>query len=143
MTNIEALKELCAAIAEKAGESISPADIKGDTAAGVIKLITKAYKGESIKEVEELAKLTLVSAAGTQVGFTKITVTGSVGGSGYKYKNTTTLPAKGESLASWTDWDGAAELELDDSITIVVCEVDGGGLALAGGSVFINSNLGA
>lgn len=141
MTNVDALKELCAAIAtDKAGEEITPADVKGDTVADVIKLMTKAYKGESI--LEGLTKLTLTSEPGTEIGTTKITVTGSTGLGTYKYKVGTELPAYNANLSTWTDWDGTSELELEDSTTIVVCEVNEQNLAVAGGTVYVNSNLG-
>lgn len=140
-TNVDALKELCAAIATKAGEEVSPAEVKGDTVADVIRKITKAYKGESIFD-NELAKLTLESTPGTEFGYTKIAVSGSVGSGVYKYKATSELPTYGQSLADWTAWDGVSELELEDSSTVVVCEVDENELAIAGGTTFVNSNMG-
>lgn len=141
-TNVDALKELCAAIATKAGESVSPADVPGDTSADVIKRITKAYKGESIFDTEKLAALTLSSAAGATLGTTKVTVEGAIGSSGFKYKATTQLPNYGDELTGWTTWDGSSDITADDSTTIAICEVDENGLAIAGGTVFVNANLG-
>lgn len=141
MTNLDALKELCAAVATKGGEEVSPADVKGDTSADVIRLITRAYKGESIFD-DELPKLTLSSEAGASVGHTKITVSGATGTGAYKYKATGTLPSLGEDLSTWTSWDGTSEIEAEDSSVLAICEVDDRNLAVAGGTVFVTSNLG-
>ena len=139
-TNVNALKELCAAIA---GGEIVAGDVKGDTTAEVIGRITKAYKGESIFD-GELATLTLSSAAGTQEGYTAITVSGAVAESpSYCYKATTALPEYGADLSKWTTWDGTSEIQAEDSTTLAVCEVDERKLAIAGGTVFVTSNLGS
>lgn len=138
-TNVDALKELCAAIA---GGEIVASDVKGDTTAEVIRKITRAYKGESIFD-DDLAPLTLKSVAGTQVGYTAITVEGAVVGEPeYCYKATNALPRYGSDLSSWTPWDGVSEIQAEDSTTLAICEVDARGLAIAGGTVFVTSNLG-
>lgn len=138
-TIVNELKELCAAIA---GDGIVASDVKGDTTAEVINKITRAYKGESIFD-DELAPLTLKSVAGTQVGYTAITATGAVAEEpSYYYKVTNTLPAYGTDLSSWTPWDGTSEIQAEDSITLAICEVDERKLAIAGGTVFVTSNLG-
>lgn len=141
MTNVDALKELCAAIAAKAGEDVSPADVPGETAADVIQLITRAYKGESIFDAK-LAILTLTSEPGTEVGTTKITVTGSTGTGIYKYSADSDLPEYGTDLTAWSDWDGTSEITAEDSTTITICEVDDQNLAVAGGTIYVSSNLG-
>lgn len=137
-TNVDALKELCAAIA---GGEIVASDVKGDTTAEVIHRITKAYKGESIFD-GELATLTLTSAAGTQVGYTAITVEGATAESpSYRYKVTNKLPEYGADLSDWTTWDGTSEIQAEDSCTLAICEVDERKLAIAGGTVFVTSKL--
>lgn len=139
-TNVDALKELCAAIA---GGEIVASDVKGDTTAEVICRITRAYKGESIFD-GTLASLTLASAAGTQTGYTAITVEGAVAESpSYRYKVTSKLPEYGADLSDWTAWDGTSEIQAEDSSTLAVCEVDERKLAIAGGTVFVTSNLGS
>ena len=139
-TNVDALKELCAAMA---GGEITACDVKGDTTAEVIGRITRAYKGESIFD-GDLAELTLESAAGTQEGYTAITVTGAVETNpSYRYKITNTLPEYGTDLSDWTTWDGTSEIQAEDSTTLAVCEVDTRKLAIAGGTVFVTSNLGS
>lgn len=140
-TNVDALKELCAAIA---GGEIVASDIKCDTTAEVIGRITRAYKGESIFD-GDLAKLTLTSVAGTNVGYTKITVTaGAVAENpSYRYKVTNKLPEYGADLSDWTTWDGTSDIQAEDSSTLAICEVDERKLAIAGGTVFVTSNLGS
>lgn len=140
VTNVDALKELCAAIATKAGEEVSPADVKGETAADVILLIAKAYRGESILD-DQLSPLTLSSEPGTEIGTTKITVAGSVGYGTYKYKTGADLPAYNSDLTSWDNWNGSDELTLEDSTTVAICEVNEQNQAVAGGTVFVSANL--
>lgn len=139
-TIVDALKELCAAIA---GGEIVACDVKGDTTAEVIGRITRAYKGESIFD-GDLAELTLTSAAGTEAGYTTITVEGAVAESpNYRYKVTNKLPEYGADLSDWTTWDGTSDIQAEDSSTLAICEVDERKLAIAGGTVFVTSNLGA
>lgn len=77
----------------------------------------------------KLGTLAVTSAAGTEVGDTKITITGSKGnGNSYKYKvaDTATEVTYGQSVRNWTAWDGTADItaETGKVITIVECDAE-------------------
>lgn len=77
----------------------------------------------------KLGTLTIASAAGTEVGDTKITITESKGdGNSYKYKvaDAAVEVTYGQSVRNWTAWDGAADItaETGKVITIVECDAE-------------------
>ena len=77
----------------------------------------------------KLGTLTVASAAGTEVGDTKITITESKGdGNSYKYKvaDAAVEVTYGQSVRNWTAWDGAADItaETGKVITIVECDAE-------------------
>lgn len=136
-TNVEALKKLCAAMI---GGGKTAADIPGNTSAEVIDRITAIYTGENLDG--ELGTLTLSSVPGSTVGTTAITVEGASEGATFKWQVGETLPACGEDLSSWTDWDGSSDITVDDSTTICICEVDENNAAISGGTVLVSGNIG-
>lgn len=135
MTNVDALKILWAAIK---GNGAKPDDLTATTTDEAIIAIARIYAPDG----GELAALTVTSTAGTSAGKTVITVSGGSGGD-YVYKtNTNVLPEYGEDLTAWTSWNGTDEITADDGSYIAVCEVDGDGKAVAGGTTMITVNLG-
>ena len=82
----------------------------------------KLEKGES-----KLEKLTVQSAAGTEKGDTKLTVTPSkTGGNSYKYKisEEEVMVAYGQNVKTWSAWDGAVDITAETGKNIVVVECD-------------------
>lgn len=76
-----------------------------------------------------LGELTVTSAAGTASGDTKLTVSpAKAAGNLYKYKVATAATAvtSGQSVQSWTLWDGTADItaETGKVITLVECSSD-------------------
>lgn len=136
-TTVKALKNLCATIK---GDGTNWHDIPGETVVDVINQITIA-KGGSVPS-EGLGTLTLVSVPGTASGTTKITVTGN--GSGqlyYKIAGNVSKPEYLEAISSWTAWDGSSDITATDGEMICVAEANSSGLAIAAGTVAINSNV--
>lgn len=77
-----------------------------------------------------LGTLTVSSAAGTESGTTKLTVTPGKESSGnvYKYKtDPTTAPtvAYGQNVRTWTSWDGTSDITATTGHKITVVEADG------------------
>lgn len=138
-TNVIALKKLWAAI-KKDGAKAD--DLKADTIAGVINAITAIYTGEDIDDTQSLGKLTVSSVAGTQAGYTAITVSGNGSGALVYKTGNITLPVYGEALTGWTAWNGTDEIAAEDGANITICETDGSGNAVAGGATIVNVNLG-
>ena len=84
----------------------------------------KLEKGES-----KLEKLTVQSAAGTETGDTKITVSPSkTGNNTYKYKlsEEEVTVAYGQNVKTWSVWDGTADItaETGKMITVVECNAE-------------------
>lgn len=136
MTNVNALKKLWAAIKN---DGSTADELSADTTAEVIDAITAIYTGE---EPQVLKTLSVTSVAGTNAGYTKISVTGN-GSSALVYKlNNKTLPSYGEVLTGWTVWNGTDEIQAEDGTNITICETDSANKAVAGGTAVVVVNLG-
>lgn len=94
------------------------------------------------EETEKLAKLTVKSTAGSNAGYTKISVSGNGTGQLYYKLGTNVLPNYGDSLTDWTEWNGTDEIRAEDGEYIVVCESDSDNKAVAGGTTTASVNLG-
>lgn len=99
-------------------------------------------KGKAVKagmvvvvdETDDLDTLTVTSVAGTEAGFTKITVKPEIEeGNSYYYKETDAVPEVGSSVLEWTKWNGTDELEIATGTSICVVEADAEGNAVAAG----------
>ena len=80
----------------------------------------KLEAGES-----KLGKLTITSAAGTEVGNTKLTVNPSkADGNSYKYKisEEDITVSYGQNVKNWTVWDGTSEIKAETGKKIAVVE---------------------
>lgn len=93
---------------------------------------------------KKLDALTVGSAAGTNVGDTKLTVSGHTLGSGesYVYKTGESVaPAVnlGDDLTAWTSWNGSADITATTSHKITVAVKDSDGKAVAAGSTTVTS----
>lgn len=89
-----------------------------------------------------LDNLTVTSAAGTASGDTKITVSPAlISGNSYKYKvaDNATLPAVGQSVKSWTAWDGSSDITAASGKEIVVVECDASYRAVKGGVAVVTA----
>ena len=89
-----------------------------------------------------LGSITISSAAGTNVGGTKITTTNVLGGSeSYVYKVGNTAPTIGYMEAAdytWTAWDGSSDIDVgtaNNGKKITVAVLNGSGKALKSGNV--------
>lgn len=91
-----------------------------------------------------LKVLEIVSAAGTEFGKTKLTVTPEKGvGNSYVYQvgPALTIPAWGDILASgWTGWNGTDEIEAEAGNQIVVAEINGNKECVGAGRVTVTIN---
>lgn len=96
-----------------------------------------------IDSTPSLGSLTVVSAAGTAVGDTKITVSGYTPGTGetLKYKVADTAPsvAYGQNLKNWTTWDGSADITATTGKKITVAYVDANYRAQAAGNTTVTA----
>lgn len=94
--------------------------------------------------IQGIGKLTVVSAAGSVVGATEITVTPALqSGNSYKYQIAADigLPGLDEVITEgYTDWDGTAEISAVSGQKILVVEVDSTNKAKKAGTVVIVSN---
>lgn len=87
-----------------------------------------------VDETDDLDTLTVTSVAGTEAGFTKITVKPEIEeGNSYYYKETDAVPEVGSSVLEWTKWNGTDELEIATGTSICVVEADAEGNAVAAG----------
>ena len=90
-----------------------------------------------------LAKITVVSAAGTASGDTAITVSGYTPGTGesYKYLVAESLPTVylGQDLTSWTSWNGSSDITAATGKIIVIAAVDSSNNAVAAGSATVTA----
>lgn len=80
--------------------------------------------------------LTVNSVAGTASGDTKITVSPALtSGNSYKYKvaDNALLPAVGQSVRTWSSWDGTSNITAATGKEIVVVECDAAYRAVKGG----------
>lgn len=94
----------------------------------------------------QLAEITVVSAAGTSSGDTALTLSEYTPGSGesYVYKVATgTAPAIAYGAIpdySWTPWDGSSDITAATGTKITVASVDANGRAVAAGSATVTAN---
>ena len=112
------------------------ADAEGNAVAAGITTVTA--KEEEVPE-PELGTLTLHSEEGTEVGYTKITVTEAKQEetNQYFYKEDGTIPDVGASILEWTAWNGADEIQATNGATLAVVEATAEGNAVAGGTVTV------
>ena len=86
--------------------------------------------------------LEVISAAGTDVGTTTISVDPDLAsGRTYRYLTgpTAVLPALHADLSSWDSWDGVADIAADTGDKIVIAEVDNTHLAMAAGIAVVTA----
>ena len=97
----------------------------------------------AIDETPTLGTLTVISAAGTATGDTKITVNPAKENANnvYKYKvgASETAVTYGQNLRNWTTWDGKADIKAAAGQKITVVECDGTYKALNAGSVSVTA----
>lgn len=95
----------------------------------------------TIDETPTLGTLTVISAAGTATGNTKITVNPAKENVNnvYKYKvdASETAVTYGQNLRNWTTWDGKADVKATTGQKITVVECDGTYKALNAGSTSV------
>lgn len=87
-----------------------------------------------------LGSLTVSSAEGSEVGTTKITVSGKLAQDhSYKYKLDTkeTTVELGQNVRGWSAWDGKSEIKATAAQTITVVDVDAAYCATAKGSTAV------
>ena len=94
--------------------------------------------------IDELTALTIVSAAGTAVGDTALTVSGYTlkSGEGWKYKvgDTAATVIPGEVIGSgWTAWDGEDDITAATSKKLALVAVNTAGQAIAYGSATVTA----
>lgn len=93
--------------------------------------------------VNMLAALTVNSIAGTNVGDTKVSVSGYTKASTdlYKYKvaDAAQTVHAGDNLSSWTTWDGSADITAATDKKITMAVTDAAGYALAAGSATVTA----
>lgn len=95
-------------------------------------------------EFAKFSKLSVVSAAGSSSGKTKLTVTGYALGSGegYVYKTHATdapVAELGDDVSGWSTWDGSADITATTGHKITVAVKDSFGKAVAAGSTDVTS----
>lgn len=89
-----------------------------------------------------LGSLTVTSAAGTNTGDTKLTVTpAKASGDSYKYKvaDSATAVTYGQNVQTWQAWDGMADITATTGKVITVVECDGSYKALKAGSATVTA----
>lgn len=94
--------------------------------------------------IATIERLDIVSTEGTQMLQTMITVSPQLEiGNHYRYKITTsaTIPAVGEDLSGWTEWNGTSEIEAEPDFKIIVAECDKNAKAIKAGATTIKSKL--
>lgn len=90
--------------------------------------------------ISVLGELILTSSLGLAAGTTAITVSGATG-TNFRYKTNVDLPKYHEDLSDWTSWDGTSEIAVNDGMKICIAEVNESNLAIAAGTVIVNSNV--
>lgn len=92
---------------------------------------------------ETLGDLTVASAAGTDSGTTKLTVTPAKGneGNAYKYKvaSSQTTVEYGQNVKNWTAWDGKSDITAATGQVITVVECDSTYKALSAGHATVTA----
>lgn len=90
----------------------------------------------------ELGTLTVTSAAGTNSGDTKLTVTpAKASGNSYKYKvaDSATAVTYGQNVQTWQAWDGTADITAQTGKVVTVVECDGSYKALKAGNATVTA----
>lgn len=94
---------------------------------------------------ETLGDLTVASAAGTDSGTTKLTVTPAKGNEGnvYKYKvaSSQTTVEYGQNVKNWTAWDGKSDVTAATGQVITVVECDSTYKALSAGHATVTAKV--
>lgn len=91
---------------------------------------------------EELGELTVTSAAGTNTGDTKITVTPELtSGNSYKYKvgDAAQNVTVGQNVQTWTVWDGTSDITAETGKVITVVECDSAYKAVKAGNTSVTA----
>lgn len=92
---------------------------------------------------ETLGDLTVASAAGTDSGTTKLTVTPAKGNEGnvYKYKvaSSQTIVEYGQNVKNWSAWDGKSDITAATGQVITVVECDSTYKALSAGHATVTA----
>lgn len=89
-----------------------------------------------------LGTLTVTSAAGTNSGDTKLTVTpAKASGNSYKYKvsDSATAVTYGQNVQTWTAWDGTADITAQTGKVVTVVECDSAYKALKAGNATVTA----
>lgn len=111
--------------------------IKATMRIGFLCIKEEAFCAITPPSSSTLGTLTVTSAAGTDVGNTKITVSPTkAGGNSYKYKVAAnpTMPSYDQVCTTgWTAWDGSADITAATGQKIVIAEVDGSNKAKKAG----------
>ena len=122
------------------GTSICVVEATAEGIAVAAGITTVTAKEEEVPE-PEIGTLTLKSEEGTEVGYTKITVTEAKQEetNQYFYKEDGTIPDVGGSVLEWTAWNGTDEIQATNGATLAVVEATAEGNAVAGGTVTVVS----
>lgn len=89
-----------------------------------------------------LGTLTVTSAAGTNSGDTKLTITpAKASGNSYKYKvaDSATAVTYGQNVQTWTAWDGTADITAQTGKVVTVVECDSAYKALKAGNATVTA----
>lgn len=98
--------------------------------------------GDADAPVATLGVLTVTSTAGTDTGFTKLTVSpAKAEGNVYKYKvgDAAAAVAVGQNVTSWSVWDGTADLTVATGKVITLVEASADYKAVKAGSVTVTA----
>lgn len=137
MNKVDALKNLAVAI----GCATSVDNVTGTSIVEVLNFMAAHYNGG-----KDCDSLTVTSAAGTQTGYTKITVKPSLtSGNSYVYKTSPSNidpPVVGDDMSTLTAWDGTSEIQGEDSHKIGIYEVDVNKKAVKFGQTVMTVNIG-
>lgn len=137
MNKVEALKNLAVTI----GCATSVDNVTGTTIVEVLNFMAAHYNGG-----KDCDSLTVTSTAGTQAGYTKITVKPSLtSGNSYVYKTSPSNiepPVVGDDMSALTVWDGASEIQGENNHKIGIYEVDSNKKAVKFGQVVMVVNIG-
>lgn len=136
MTNVEALKDLAAAII---GGTMTADNVPGKTTAEVIAYIASVKRGEYLQE------LSVTSVAGTTEGKTAIAVSPTIeSGNSYVYVDSVSAISIPEYLetVTGTAWNGTDEIEIEDEHRIGIYEINSDGGVVKFGQTITDINLG-
>lgn len=136
MTTVEAMKRLICFILN---DGTTPDQIPDTNATLLWIRLGDAFNARFNGASSSLGELILMSTPGTLRGTTVITVTGAGAGALFKYAAASDLPAVGQDLSAWTDWDGVTAITVPDGTAICIAEVDSTAKAVRAGTVITNS----